>query len=161
MKKVGKTIRRRRHEGKTDYKARFGMLKSGKPRVVFRKTNRYVVGQLIVSEIAQDKIILGVNSKELLAYGWPEKLKGSLKCLAAAYLTGYLLGKKSKEVKEGIFDIGLNRNISKSRIYAFLKGVVDSGFNVPHNKEILPDESFLNKKEETGRLINQLKEKIK
>jgi large subunit ribosomal protein L18 len=161
MEKVGRTIKRGRKKRKTHYKARLGMLKSEKPRVVFRKTNRYVIGQIVVSSIAQDKVVLGVNSKELISHGWPEKLKGSLKSLPASYLTGYLLGKKSKEIEEGIFDIGLNRNISKSRIYAFLRGVVDSGFKIPHNEEVFPDDSFLNKKEETGKLINQIKEAIK
>ncbi len=47
--------------------------------------------------------------------------------------------------KEGkikaIFDIGLLRSIAKSREYAFLKGVVDSGVIIPHGKEVFPDES--------------------
>ena len=131
MKKIGKTIRRRRKEGKTDYKSRLGLLKSGKARVIARKTNRYFIGQIVISDIAQDKVIVGVNSKELLSKGWPEELKGSLKSLTACYLTGILLGKKiegSKEpIKEYILDIGLQRNIKKSRLYAFLKGVVVGG----------------------------------
>jgi large subunit ribosomal protein L18 len=161
MKKVSRTIRRRRHERKTDYKARLGMLKSGKPRVIFRKTNRYIIGQIVVSDIAQDKVIVSVNSRDLISLGWPEKFKGSLKSLSASYLTGYLLGKKSKEIREGIFDIGLNRNQSKGKIYAFLKGVVDSGFEIPHNDSVFPGDDFLNKKEETSKLINELLERIK
>ena len=35
-----KVQRRRRIEAKTDYKARFNLLKSEKPRLVVRKTNR-------------------------------------------------------------------------------------------------------------------------
>jgi large subunit ribosomal protein L18 len=161
MNKVSKTIRRRRKEGKTDYKARLGLLKSEKPRVVFRKTNRYILGQIIISDVAQDKVLIGVSSKELLALGWPEKQKGSLKNLLAAYLTGYLLGKKSKMIKEGIFDFGLYRNIHKSKIYSFLKGVIDSGFLIPHGDIALPDENFINKNEKTAKLINEIKEKIK
>ena len=49
MQGVQKTIRKRRYEGKTDYKARFFLLKSGKPRVVFRKTNRYLLGTKFAS----------------------------------------------------------------------------------------------------------------
>ena len=41
MQGVRKTVRKRRHEGRTDYKARMQLLKSEKPRVVFRKSNRY------------------------------------------------------------------------------------------------------------------------
>jgi len=98
MKKIGKTIRRRRKEGKTDYKSRLGLLKSGKARVVARKTNRYFIGQIVISDIAQDKVIIGANSKELLSKGWPEELKGSLKSLTACYLTGFLLGKKIRRL---------------------------------------------------------------
>lgn len=161
MKKIGRTIRRRRFEGKTDYKARLGLLKSGKPRVVVRKTNRYILAQIVISDIAQDKVVLNISSKDLISQGWPEKLKGSLKSLPAAYLTGYLLGKKSEEINEGILDMGLQRNIKGSRIYAFLKGLVDSGFSIPHSKDSFPDDEALNKKEETGKLIKELKEKIK
>lgn len=165
MKKIGKTIKRRRKEGKTDYKSRLGLLKSGKARVIARKTNRYFIGQIVISDIAQDKVIVGVNSKELLSKGWPEELRGSLKSLAACYLTGFLLGKKlegSKEaIKESILDIGLQRNIKKSRIYAFLKGLIDAGINIPYDKKALPSEEILNKNEKTEKLINQIKEGLK
>ena len=164
MEKIGKTIKRRRKEGKTDYKARLGLLKSGKARIIARKTNRYFIGQVIISDIAQDKVIVGVNSKELLSKGWPKELEGSLKNLTDCYLTGFLLGKKlegSKEsIKEAVLDIGLQRNIKKSRIYAFLKGLIDSGLEIPHNKEALPSEDILTKNEKTGKLIDQIKEAI-
>ena len=158
---ITRTIRRRRKEGKTDYKARFGLLKSGKARVVVRKTNKYLIGQIVSSDIAQDKVVVGINSKDLLANGWPKELAGSLKSLPACYLSGYLLGKKSKEIKEGILDIGLHRNISQSRIYAFLKGLVDSGFKIAHDEKVFPSDEMLNKNEKTGNLIKQVKEKIK
>ena len=146
MKGIKRTTRRRRREGKTDYGARIKFLKSKKPRVVVRKTNRYIIGQIVVSEISQDNVVASVNSKELLDKGWPKNLKGSLKSLPACYLAGFLLGKKSGEFKEGILDLGLQRNIKKSRLYSFLKGLVDSGFNINHIKEILPEEEDLNKK---------------
>ena len=92
-----KTQRRRRKEAKTDYKSRFSLLKSGKPRLVVRKSNRYILVQLVSSDIAQDKIIVRASSKELLSLGWPKEKHGSLKTLLAAYLTGYLLARKGKE----------------------------------------------------------------
>ena len=103
---------KRQNEGKTDYKARIGMLKSRKGRIVFRKTNKYIIGQYVESREAKDNVVAGANSKELLNYGWPESAIGSLKSLPASYLTGFLLGKKlsDKEIKECIFDIGLIRN---------------------------------------------------
>ena len=100
MKGIQRTIRKRRLEGRTDYKARLYLLKSGKPRVIFRKTNRYLLAQIVVSEIAQDRVLVNVSTKDLIKYGWPEKLSGSLKSLPAAYLMGYLLVKKSKDLKK-------------------------------------------------------------
>ena len=160
MQGIQRTVRRRRFEGKTDYKARLYLLKSGKPRVVFRKTNRYLLAQIVVSEIAQDKVLVTVSTKDLTQYGWPEKLIGSLKSLPAAYLMGYLLVKKSKEVKEGILDMGLLTHVPKSRIYAFVKGLRDAGFNIPCNEDVLPSEELINKKQDTAKLINQVKEKL-
>ncbi|GAJ13133.1 unnamed protein product, partial [marine sediment metagenome] len=89
-----KTLKRRRKEYKTDYSKRIKLLKSGAPRVVFRKTNRYLIAQYVISKEAQDKIEFGINSKHLMKYGWPKESKGSLKSISAAYLTGILVGKK-------------------------------------------------------------------
>jgi large subunit ribosomal protein L18 len=139
MKGVKKTIRRRRYECKTDYKARIGLITSGKPRLVIRKTNRYIIAQLVVTEIAQDKVIASAMSKDLIAKGWPEAKAGSLKSRAAAYLTGLMLGNKVKaKYKEAIVDFGMNRNIKKSRIYAAVKGFIDAGIKVPCSEEVLP-----------------------
>lgn len=139
---MGKTIRRRRLENKTDYKARFNLLKSGKARLVIRKTNRYIIAQIVESDIAQDKVIVGTSSKALLANGWPEDKKGSLKSFPAAYLTGLLIGKmaKEKKIKSAILDLGMQRNILKSKLYAVLKGAVDSGMVIPHSAESLPSD---------------------
>ncbi|MBI5871711.1 50S ribosomal protein L18 [archaeon] len=149
-------IKRRRKEGKTDYLARTNILKSEKLRIVFRKTNRYIIGQAVKSEEAQDKVLITTNSRELLGYGWPENAVGSLKSLPACYLTGFLLGKKISKKSmdtEAIPDIGLLRNVPKSRAYGFFKGVVDSGVKVKCNEESFPDEKRL-----TG---ENLKSKIK
>lgn len=138
--------KRRRRESKTDYKLRINLLKSGKPRIVFRKTNRCIIGQCIISRSAQDYVIIGVNSKDLIFYGWPKEKIGSLKSLPACYLTGLLLGKemlKKMKEKEYIVDTGMIRNIKKSRIYAFLKGIVDSGITINVKREFFPDEKRL------------------
>ncbi len=136
-----RSVRRRRLEMRTDYKSRLALLKSGKPRLVVRKTNRYLIAQIVESDVAQDKVIAGITSKYLLQKGWPEEKSGSLKSLAASYLTGFALGKiASSKLKEKtlILDIGMNRNIQKSRIYAVLKGLIDSGFKIPHSPDSLP-----------------------
>ena len=63
-----KTIKRRRKESKTDYLKRIKLLKSESPRVVFRKTNKYVIAQYVLSKGAQDKVVLGITSKKLLMF---------------------------------------------------------------------------------------------
>src|SRR3989344_8358605 len=135
-----KTLKRRRKEFKTDYKKRFSLLKSGLPRVVFRKTNRYFIVQYVESRNARDKIIFGLDSRELLKHGWPEK--ESIKSLSAAYLTGYLIGKKIllKKLEKPIVDIGMIRAIHKSKVFAFIKGLIDSGLKIECNKEAFPGE---------------------
>jgi len=143
-----KILKRRRLESKTDYRARLALLKSGMPRLVVRKTNKYIITQVVTSDIAQDKIIAGVNSKSLLSKGWPENAKGSLKSIPAAYLTGLLIGKlaSEKKISEAILDMGMYRNIQKSRIYAVLKGAVDAGMKIPHSEETLPEIKINNEK---------------
>tara|TARA_Y100000310_G_C20674885_1_gene812425 strand:+ start:1442 stop:1915 length:474 start_codon:yes stop_codon:yes gene_type:complete len=138
---------KRRIKGNTDYKARINLLKSGKARIVFRKTNKYIIGQYIKSKEAKDSVVLGVTSKNLLEYGWPESKLGSLKSLTASYLTGFLLGNKilKTDEVEGIFDLGLLRSIAKSRPYAFLKGVFDSGVKIKVEGKMFPDEEKLKK----------------
>ena len=141
-----KSIRRRRHEAKTDYKLRLGLLKSGKSRLAVRKTNKYIIAQIVSTSGAQDKILFGVTSKDLLSNGWPTEKSGSLKSLPAAYLTGKLLASRSKgKTQEVLLDIGMHRNIQKSRLYAVLKGAVDSGMKIPHSPDALPDDSLFEK----------------
>ena len=146
-----KNLKRRRKEYKTDYKKRFNLLKSNLPRIIFRKTNRYLIAQYVVSKEAQDKIIFGIDSRELLKYGLPESKKRSLKSIPVAYLTGYLIGKiilSKKLSPEGassgenpIIDFGLARIIHKTGAYAFIQGLIDSGIKINCEKESFSEES--------------------
>ncbi len=133
-----KTIKKRRKKGKTDFKARRILLESELPRIVVRKTNKYIIAQYVKSEEAQDSVLVGVNSKELLKYGWEKA--GSLKSLPACYFTGLILGKKIKDKGRVILDIGLSRNIKKSRLYGVLKGLIDAGIEIKHKKDIFPED---------------------
>ncbi|MBI3334623.1 50S ribosomal protein L18 [Candidatus Pacearchaeota archaeon] len=158
---MGRTLKRRRLEARTDYRARLAMLKADKPRLVVRKTNRYIIAQVITSTRAQDTIVTSVTSKELLEKGWPPELSGSLKSRAAAYLTGFLLGIKVKgKIKEALLDVGMHRNVAKSRIYALLKGALDAGMHIPHSEEILPTDEEVSKNGKGGTLAIQLKQKL-
>ena len=165
--------KKRRMQGKTDYRARIALLKGKKPRIVVRKTNRYIIIQYITSEDAQDRVLYYANSKELLNYGWPNEMQGSLKSLPACYLTGKLIAKRIKEKEgkkkeskkdiEAVLDIGLARNIPKSRVYAALKGIIDGGISISCKKEIFPEEGRIkgaNLKKDVSRIFEKIKENI-
>ena len=161
-----KTQKKRKNERKTDYKARLTLLKSEIPRIVVRKTNKYLIAQYVKSYEGQDSIIVGVTSKDLLDYGWDKKYLGSLKSIPVAYLTGKLLGNKihEKKHKEAILDIGLIRNVSGSRIYAVLKGLVDANIKIPFNEKAFPSEERISGKhlkEDVRKMIDKVKEKLK
>jgi len=64
--------------------------KSPKYRLVVRFTNRYVICQIVFSEIDGDKVLCSANSKELIQHG----LKVGLKNYAAAYATGLLVARR-------------------------------------------------------------------
>jgi len=153
-----KTIRKRRKQCKTDYKRRLNLLKSEKPRVVFRRTNKYVIAQYVESSEARDKIIFGLTSKDLLKYGFPEKMAGSLKSLGACYLTGYLIGKKivKEKLVQPILDIGMTRALHKNRVYAFLKGLIDSGIKIGCKEEAFPDEERIKEKIPVDEIKNRI-----
>jgi large subunit ribosomal protein L18 len=137
-----KTLRRRQKECKTDYHKRIKLLKGNSPRIVFRKTNKYVVCQYVTSKQAQDKVEMGISSKDLLNYGWPKEFAGSLKSISASYFLGLLMGKKitQKKLEKPIIDFGMIRNIHKSKIYAFLNGLNDAGIGIKCEKELFPTE---------------------
>ena len=158
-----RTRKKRRNENKTDYKLRMGLLKSGTPRIVIRKTNKYIIVQVVESHEAKDKVVAGVTSKDLIKQGWSEKFAGSLKSIPAAYLTGLLTAKK---IKKGnfILDIGMIKHHSGSRIYAVAKGLVDGGLKIKVSEEVFPDEKRLNgehMEKEVKEMIHKVKEKLK
>lgn len=137
-----RTIKRRRLEGKTDYAKRIKLLKSETPRLVTRRTNRYFMAQYVVSKEAQDKILIGLDSRILIEYGWPKNSSGSLKSTSAAYLLGMLMGKeiKKKKLQDPIVDLGMAKIIHKSRNFAFIKGLIDSGVKISCEKDDFPSE---------------------
>jgi len=128
--------KRRRREKKTDYKQRLGLLKSGKPRLVVRKSLGNTKTQIIQWNKDGDTVLSHAEAKELKGYGW----KGHTGNIPSAYLTGYLLGKRAEEVEECILDLGLHKNTKESRIYAAVKGLIDSGVDVPAGEEVIPSE---------------------
>jgi large subunit ribosomal protein L18 len=129
---------RRRREGKTDYQARKALVLSGKPRLVPRSTIKNVAVQIIIAKPHGDEVLAAAHSRELKKYGW----KAPTGNVPAAYLTGLLCGLKAKAkgVTEAILDIGLVAPTRGSKVFAALGGVLDAGFDVPHDEEKIVQE---------------------
>ncbi len=158
-----RTQKRRRKENKTDYLKRLKLLKGEKPRIVFRKTNKFIISEYIVSKEAQDKVIIGFDSRKLNDYGWPKNAQGSLKSITASYLTGYLIGKAiiKQNLEMPILDTGMNRAIHKNKIYAFIKGLIEAGIKINCKKEFFPEESRINGQHLKNKIpFNEIKSKI-
>mgnify|MGYP001132991757 CR=1 FL=1 len=89
---------RRRNEGKTDYRARKRLVVQDKNlysaprfRLVARLTNRYVIAQVMRSELDHDVVVASAYSSELPRYG----VKVGLKNYAAAYAVGLLVARRT------------------------------------------------------------------
>ncbi len=123
---------RRRREGVTNYKKRLALVKSGMERVVIRKTNKRILGQIIAYDAKGDKVVASANSEELTKkFNWPSRSNRS-----TAYLTGLLLAKKAKAKGEVILDTGLTRPVTASIPFVFAKGCMDGGLKLKANLEI-------------------------
>jgi len=150
---------RRRREQKTDYKQRHNLLKSGKPRAVVRLSNNHTRVHLAHYKREGDENTAQTISKELREYGWEEHTGN----LPAAYLTGFLAGKKA-ESEEAVLDLGLKETKKGGKMFAALKGMVDAGVHVPAGEEILPSEERIRGehiKKMTGKDVPENFEEVK
>tara|TARA_B100000959_G_C14542966_1_gene444389 strand:+ start:115 stop:531 length:417 start_codon:yes stop_codon:yes gene_type:complete len=103
-------------------------------------TNENTQVQILKPGISGDKVIASAHSRFLIKDGW----KGSRKNIPAAYLTGYLAGKKamSKGSTNAIIYSGTRKYTQ--RMAAVVKGVVDAGLKVPSDEETFPPEERIN-----------------
>jgi large subunit ribosomal protein L18 len=152
---------RRRREAKTDYRQRLKLLKSGKPRFVVRKTTRRIITQVICYREGGDTTEAMATSDELRKFGY----SGSTSNTPAAYLTGLLCGLRAiqKGFEEAILDMGLQRPTRGNRVYAALRGALEAGLDIPHNPEILPDDSRIygeHISEDMREVVENVKRKI-
>jgi large subunit ribosomal protein L18 len=151
---------RRRREGITDYTKRLALLRSAKTRLVVRKTNKYIVAQLVNYAPTGDKTVVGVSSKDLKEFGFDGKCN-----TPSAYLTGALLAKKgaAKGVKEAIADFGRHAASKGSLLYAVLQGAFDAGLKIPFSQEKMPSADRLEGKHlkgESAKKFAEAKKKI-
>ena len=157
MKAAGPRFRvqfRRKREGKTDYRHRLRLLRSGKLRLVVRVSLKHVSAQIVKVSSAGDVTLASAHSKQLDELGW----KNGTSNLPSAYLVGLLCGYRAIKsgVKETTFDIGMSHPTKGGKIFAVLKGAVDAGLQIPHSKEILPSDERI-----SGSSISQYAEKLK
>lgn len=154
---------RRHRERKTDYRLRLKLLRSKKPRIVVRKSLKAIRVQFVEYDPQGDKILASAISNELTKeYGW----KYSVSNTPAAYLTGFLAGKRAKEkgIEQGVLDIGLYHPTVGSTLFASLKGVLDAGIECPHDAQMLPKEDRiygLHVNKEIKPLIGEIKTRMK
>ncbi len=129
-------ILRRIREEKTNYKKRKIMLMGKRDFATVQISNENTLVQIHKPEMAGDKIIASAHSRYLLSKGW----KGSRKNIPAAYLTGYLAGKKAmgKGAKNALLYSGTRKYTQ--RMAAALKGIIDAGLEVAADSETFPPE---------------------
>ncbi len=134
---------RRRREGRTDYRVRLKLLKSGTTRAVVRFSHRRVEVALVDYAAEGDRVIAQARSSELGRLGFPPTSSAST---PAAYLTGYLAGLRAKShgSSEAILDLGLRRPTPGGRALASLKGLLDAGIEIPHGETKFPEADRLN-----------------
>jgi len=144
---------RRRRECLTNYRKRLKLILSGKPRLVVRKTNRYVIAQISNAKISGDETIVSAHTSELRKFGW----KYSFKNAPACYLLGLIIGYRAKEagIDEAILDTGLQRPTRGARVFAVVKGAIDAGLKIPVSEGMFPDEDRI-----CGEHIKKYMEKI-
>ena len=116
------------------------MLMGRRDFITVNITNENTQVQILTPGMAGDKVVASAHSRYLLEKGW----KGSRKSVPAAYLTGYLAGKKAlgQGAKNAILYTGTRRYTQ--RMAAALKGVIDAGVQVPADEETFPPEDRIN-----------------
>jgi large subunit ribosomal protein L18 len=133
-------ILRRLREEKTNYRRRRIMLQGKREFITVNISNENTQVQIHKPELSGDKVIASAHSRFLLSKGW----KGSRKNIPAAYLTGYVAGKKAinKGEKNVIMYSGTRRYTQ--RMAAALKGIIDAGLEIPADPETFPADERIN-----------------
>jgi len=133
---------RRRREGKTNYQKRLKLLKSGMPRLIVRRSNKFITVQITNYDVAGDKTLFTVNSAKLKGFGWNHSYKNT----PAAYLVGLLAGKLAKaKVPSAITDIGMHTAAKGAKVFAAVKGAADAGLKVQFDASMIQADRIMGK----------------
>lgn len=132
---------RRRREERTNYYSRKKLLSSHEARAVVRRSNKNVSIQFAEFGMQGDSVLASANSRELKGMGWTR----SCSSIPAAYLTGYLAGKRALKagIEYAVLDIGMQKVQYGGVLFATVAGMCDAGLEVPHGDDVLPDEDRL------------------
>jgi large subunit ribosomal protein L18 len=149
---------RRRREGKTNFAKRLALIKSGKTRMVVRRSNAGILVQFVDFDPKGDKTIITVSGSHLAkGYKWPSKRN-----VWTAYLAGLMAGKlaQKKGVKEFILDIGMYTPSKGSVVFAAQKGASDSGLSTNFDKAKVPEDKISNPPDKYKSMFSEVKGKI-
>jgi len=129
---------RRRREGRTDYRRRLRLLRSGRVRAVVRKSLNQVQVQLIRYDEHGDRVVVSAVSNELRELGWT----GTTGNVPAAYLTGLLAGRRAAGagITDAVLDLGVQNPTGGGRVFAAAKGLIDGGVALPHGEGVFPSD---------------------
>jgi large subunit ribosomal protein L18 len=129
------TLKRIRSD-KTNYRKRAALLIGRHSFVTVKVSDQNVAAQVIKPTPTGDIVITSAHSRSLVKQGW----KGSMNNLPACYLTGLLVGRKALE--KGVQNVVLyvGKDHYTSRVAACMKGIYESGVNIPVSEESLPSE---------------------
>lgn len=152
---------RRRREARTNYYVRSKLLRGGETRAIVRRSNKNVTIQFADFDMGGDIIVAAATSQELKALGW----EGSCSSIPAAYLTGYLAGKKALKagIEYAVLDIGMQNPHHGGVLFATVSGMIDAGLEVPCSEDVLPEEDRIYGKHVDDSIeaaVNSLKEKM-
>jgi large subunit ribosomal protein L18 len=149
---------RRRREGKTNFAKRLALIKSGKTRMVVRRSNSGIVVQFIDFDPKGDKTLLTVTGSHLAKmYKWPSKRN-----VWTAYLAGLMAGKLAlkKGIKDFVLDMGMYVPSKGSVVFAAQKGAADSGLSTLFDKEKVPEAKLAEPPEKYKSIFNDVKSRI-
>ncbi len=139
---------------KTDYNLRLSLLKSGKNRLVVRRSLNGIRCQFVEYGDKGDRTLVEVTSGALKKFGW----KAHTGNIPAAYLTGMLAGFAAlkKGIKEAVLDIGMQRSSKASVLFACAAGAAESGIIIPLGEGAVPGKDRI-----TGKHISQFAASLK
>lgn len=130
-----RTLKRIRLD-KTNYRKRAAVIIGRHSFVTVKVTDQNVAAQMLKPTPTGDLVVASAHSRELAKqHGW----KGSTNSLPACYLTGLLLGKKALEKGTGKAILYIGKDHFTTRVAACVKGIADSGVNIPMSDESFPD----------------------